>query len=221
MKLHKIKQGTREWLWERRGMVSPSKFHIIAKGSNAAKNSLMDLLDKNEKLEYFDDLKLAPQTQAMKHGITNEETAILDFAFRTKFIDKYSVEDLFQFWVDQERKVSCSPDYYNIEQGVGLEIKSPTSDEVHENHKKGIIADEYFWQVIGYLYLLDADYWYFMSHKNLNDFAIFTYDKKSHERFIYELSHKLAIFCEKRKNKERYEQSVRELILFKEEGLCK
>lgn len=183
-----IKQRDRDWHIAKQLAISPSQFHLLVNASSEVKNKILSKVIDNKFKIYKDDFDISSfRSEATDHGNKFEKIALHCFLDEYKLYDKFkdnninidSCIDL--FYVDLNLPVCCSPDFYCDRFSLGIEIKCPFTNEVHEQHLKGIISDQYFYQILGYILFLDIRSFYFVSFKpdHENSLAIIkiTYNK--------------------------------------------
>ena len=161
MKIHAVEQGTPEWFRLRLGKPSASRFKDVVtpkgKPSASADKYLNELLAEKLAMKRFDSF----DTFHMKRGRELEPQAASVFEFQS---DKVCRE--VGFVTDDAEEIGCSPD--RLVDGVGLEIKCPMHTThvgyLREYAATGKMPSEYYAQVQGTMWIMDLEWYYFMSY---------------------------------------------------------
>lgn len=155
---YNVTQGSPEWHACRSGLLTPSKLSIVMCGSVKAKNTLL------KELAFGAAPKKNITCAAMEWGKTHEKNALATYEIETGIpmiqVGFYKINNLL-FGGSPDAILNPQKDN-SIRHGV--EIKCPYRQENHQKHLNGSISDNYLWQVFGYMYLLDANFWDFVSY---------------------------------------------------------
>ena len=162
MIIHDVEQGTPEWHELRTGKFTASNFHIlVGKTTNKGYNDLINQI-AFERLsgEYEETYK----NEWMQRGIDLEPEARLEY----QLLNETSVDTV--GFVELTDWVGVSPDGLIGEEG-GLEIKCPKASTLMDLHLDGKVANNYYWQMQGSLYVTGRKWWdYFVYHPKLKPF---------------------------------------------------
>ena len=188
MKIHKVEQGTDEWLSLRAPLITASSFSklITSKGGKSiqidgAINEKVANIIAGETLETWQG------NQWTERGHEIEPLAAEHYAF---IFDDRDVQEI-GFVTDDDVTCGCSPDRLVDEDGL-LELKCP-KPEVHINYMlKGVVPSVYVPQVQGQLMVTKRLWCDFMSyHPKLPEFIIRVYRD---EVFIEKLKERIKYF---------------------------
>lgn len=167
--LDSLESKTQQWLQKRRGRFTASEFHRLMgyrskpdfpKGAETyAMEKAVEALTTES--DYF-------SNAAMEHGNAHEVEAVEYFMEVTGLtVEKYGND---QEFVELGDDVGCTPDG-RIGINGGYEGKAPNS-KTHffylTNVKNAADLEKhcsnYFWQVVGSMYVTGADFWYWVSY---------------------------------------------------------
>ena len=132
-------QGSEEWFNARIGVLSASKFHqVITATGKKAKTAHMNLLIAeiflNQKIGTF-------LSDSMQRGMDLEPEARTWYEFETD----NDVKEVGLVYLNNDKKVSCSPD--GLMDKKGLEIKCPEPHTHIKYLREGILPKDYIQQV--------------------------------------------------------------------------
>ncbi len=158
--VHNVQQGSDEWEALRIGMITASKFADIIKNGKGKEESKCKIsLIENLTVERLINRKLdIIQTFAMKQGLEREETAKLQYKFKT--LRQIQECGLIQI---ENTFIACSPDGL-IDQDGGLEIKCPEPKAHYEYLNCDSIPDRHIAQVQGCMWVTNRFWWDFVSY---------------------------------------------------------
>ena len=159
MQLEQVEQRSPEWYAQRLGKATASSFGaIMTKGrsgeSAARKNYRAQLVAErltHEKEEGY-------TTSSMQWGIDTEDTARLEYE-----LESGNTVDETGFWQHETIQAGASPDGLIGEDGL-LEIKCPNTATHIETLKKQQVPYQYYWQVMGQLWITGRKWCDFMSY---------------------------------------------------------
>lgn len=156
-----VDQGSPEWHRARCGCLTASRAGVLMDGSARAKNNLLDDLEAEELGGPRPEQKSF--IPALEWGKKHEERARALYNLNFPRMDScgFFLSSLFG-WVGGSPDGVCR---VADDRGIvgGLEIKCPYNPAVHESHRMGTIAPAYFWQIQFNMWLLQTEYWDFMS----------------------------------------------------------
>jgi len=158
-------QGSDEWFEARIGVLSASNFSNVItatgkKAKTAHMNQLIAEVFLNRKTEIF-------QSQSMTRGIELEPEARTWYEFETD----NDVKEVGLVYLNNAKKVSCSPD--GLMDKKGLEIKCPEPHTHIKYLREGVLPKDYIQQVQGSMLVTGLKQWDFLSyHPTIKPFLI-------------------------------------------------
>jgi putative phage-type endonuclease len=154
-----MEQRSESWFQERCGTATASKFAdimtLIKSGESAARKNYRALLVA-ERLTGIPTESFT--SQAMQHGIDNEELARLEYSL----ITGNDVAEAF-FEKHPTLEAGASPDGYVGEDGL-VEIKCPNTATHIETLKTKKIPKQYYWQIMGQLWITGRKWCDYLSY---------------------------------------------------------
>lgn len=189
-----VEQGTEEWHDARLGRATASRFNdIMAKGKNGyelagVKNYRAELVVERltqSRVEMF-------KSSAMEWGTDTEPLARLRYELKTG-----NEVDECGFFLLEHLEAGASPDGLVNHDGL-LEIKCPNTATHLETLRKQDIPKQYYWQVMGQLWITGRDWCDFVSFDpRLPDNASFFMKRINRDDAkIQELEQEVASFLE-------------------------
>ena len=166
-----VEQGSQDWLDMRLGKATASRFKDVMsngrkKGTvgKAYDSYLLELAAESLTNEQNGDLS---HVKAIKWGHEQEPDARAAYAFENP-VDVVQVAFVVRLDIPH---VGGSPDGIVVDERSksssrgGVEIKCPYDSKVHLRYMlDDKVPDEYFWQVHGLMWLMEADWWDFVSY---------------------------------------------------------
>lgn len=157
-----IDQGTADWLLERVGYCTASRFADVIAVSKKDGSPLAKRKDYLTELivETLTGQPISkPDAIAMRWGRDHEDTARQAYADRTG----HDV-DTVGFLKHAKLKAGCSPDGIIVTASRGLEIKCPFNSAVHLDTLLNGMPDDHMAQVQGAMWITGYDAWDFVSY---------------------------------------------------------
>ena len=158
-------QGSDEWMNAKIGVLSASNFsNVITATGKKAKTAHMNLLIAeiflNRKTETF-------LSNSMQRGMDLAPEARTWYEFATDS----DVREVGMVYLNNDKKVSCSPD--GLMDKKGLEIKCPEPHTHIKYLREGILPKDYIQQVQGSMLVTGLKQWDFLSyHPTIKPFLI-------------------------------------------------
>ncbi len=164
VKIHNVEQGQPEWHSIRSGMPSASRFKELVTPTGKPSISITkyshELLAERLSGSPFESIS----TFAMRRGIELEPMAADVFTFQTDLITREV-----GYITNDDETVGCSPD--RLVEDIGLEIKCPNHVTHTQYLLEGELPGEHKAQVMGTMWLMDIEeYWFMSFHPELPNF---------------------------------------------------
>ena len=157
MKILKMKQGSDEWIQERLGIPTASKFNKILTPTGQLSKSSTDYMYELIAESVIGQPCDTGRSQFMERGTELEADAIDLYEFE-KDVDVERVG----FCLRDDGLVGCSPDGL-IENNGGLEVKCPMA-KGHIKYLLGDVAKEHKLQIQGGLWIAEREWWDVVSY---------------------------------------------------------
>ena len=184
-----IKQGSEEWLENRRGKLNASETHIFMHKSDKITQGAMTQIYKIL-AERMGSQQPSTSSKAMSWGVDNENEA------REAYIDKtgYCVEEVGSISHEKYPFICGSPDGVVIDEGGGIEIKCPYAPENHIKYADDLdfIKSKHYTQIMQNMWINDSQWWDFISYDPRNkEMPIFIHRFHRDEKYIAFLEERL------------------------------
>lgn len=180
---YEISQGSPEWFALKLGKPSSSDFSKITTSKGIKSKAFRDYAFEKAAEIVSGKMKDSFTSKVMDNG-TEQEPESRDYFELITGIDLSQAGMIFQ---DEQRNFLCSPDGFNLDEGIGWEAKNP----LQHTHAKYLYADKlptiYKAQVYGSLWVCKEkiDKWYFMSYNPDMPHLLKTASKDDEDYKIY------------------------------------
>ena len=188
-----MEQGTQEWIDIRLGKITASNFDKVVTKVGKPSVSSQSLVNKAVAQLIIGDSEESFTNDTMQRG-TDMEGEAFDFV---NLILGYEFSKV--GFLDSGLGYGCSPDGFNTEHNMGLELKCPLAHTHVGYLAAGTLPKQYFHQVQGSLLVSGFNKWVFVSYHP--QFPALELVVERDEKFISQLEQELLKSCEKIKEK--------------------
>lgn len=187
-------QGTDEWNAARCGIPTASQFDRIVTAGGKASEQATDYLAELLAEHVSGQKKSLPATADMQRGVELEPEA------RTEYMKEtwHEVQEVGGIYLDDTRKILCSPDGIMPALNKGLEIKCPRMATHIKYLFDGGLPKKYALQVQGALWITGYETWDFVSYcPEFKAQPLFIHTAQRNETLIKALDKHVRAFSEK------------------------